>query len=62
MEEDLVIDHKTGSYSRYNHSDLIYLKITLSNFYKCNNTLITTSGLNAIYTVFNTIGITPFLI
>ena len=57
MDENLVIDHKTGSYSRSNHSDLIYLKITLSNFYKCNNTLITVSGLNAIYTVFNTIGI-----
>jgi cystathionine beta-lyase/cystathionine gamma-synthase len=57
MEENLVIDHKTGSYARSNHSDLIYLKITLSNFYKCNNTLITVSGLNAIYTVFNTIGI-----
>lgn len=50
MMEDLVIDPMSGKYSRSNSSELIKLTEKIGKCYKCKNTLIVTSGMNAIHT------------
>ena len=52
FNDNLVIDPETSLYNRSNYNDLNKLNKTISELYNCNNTLITTSGMHAISTIF----------
>ena len=53
MDEYLVIDSKTNTYNRNDYTELKKLKKTLSQLYRLDNVLITSSGMHSISTSIN---------